>query len=52
MMANLREWRHFIKLRGSKAAHPQIRPIAHKILEILMDYAPSIFEDLFVDACV
>jgi len=45
-MYNLREWRHFITLRGSKAAHPQIRPIAYAIWEVLMQYAPSIFEDL------
>lgn len=46
MMANLREWRHFIKLRGSKAAHPQIRPIAYAIWKELMQCAPSLFEDL------
>lgn len=46
MTANLREFRHFITLRGSKAAHPQIRPIALAIWDILMNHAPSIFEDL------
>ncbi len=46
MMANLREWRHFISIRGTKAAHPQIRPIAHKIWVTLMEQAPSIFEDI------
>lgn len=46
MMANFREWRHFIKLRGSKAAHPQIRPIAHSVWKALMLHAPSMFEDL------
>lgn len=46
MTANLREWRHFINLRGSQAAHPQIRPIARGIWEVLMEYAPAIFEDL------
>ena len=46
MMANLREWRHFIKLRGSQAAHPQIRPIAYSIWDTLMEHAPNIFEDL------
>lgn len=46
MMANFREWRHFISLRGTKAAHPQIRPIAYGIWNILMEHAPSIFEDL------
>ncbi|MBU1169385.1 MAG: FAD-dependent thymidylate synthase [Proteobacteria bacterium] len=46
MMANFREWRHFITLRGAKAAHPQIRPIAQGVLDILMKHAPGIFEDL------
>jgi len=46
MMANFREWRHFISIRGTKAAHPQIRPIAYSIWKILMEYAPSVFEDL------
>ena len=44
MTANLREWLHFIELRGSKAAHPQIRPIAHEINRILAEHAPSIFK--------
>ena len=46
MTANLREFRHFIKLRGSKAAHPQIRPIAFWMWSTLMVEAPSVFEDL------
>lgn len=50
MTANFREWRHFIALRGTKAAHPQIRPLAFKIREILMQHAPSVFEDLNVCA--
>ena len=44
MTANFREWLHFIELRGSKAAHPQIRPIAHEINKILAAHAPSIFK--------
>jgi thymidylate synthase (FAD) len=48
MTANFREWRHFIALRGAKAAHPQIRPIAYRIWEILVRYAPGVFEDLAV----
>jgi thymidylate synthase (FAD) len=46
MMANFREWRHFIKLRGSAAAHPQIRPIAAAVWAEVMKHAPSVFEDL------
>lgn len=46
MMANLREWRHFISLRASAAAHPQIRPLAVDICKILTTEAPAIFSDL------
>jgi thymidylate synthase (FAD) len=46
MMANFREWMHFIKLRGAKTAHPQIRPIAIMIHDRLMQYAPSVFDNL------
>jgi thymidylate synthase (FAD) len=46
MTTNMREWRHFISLRGSLAAHPQIRPLAYNVWEILMKHAPSLFEDL------
>lgn len=46
MMANLREWRHFIKLRGSQYAHPQIRPIAYDVWLILIKFAPNVFGDL------
>lgn len=43
MTCNFREWMYFIKLRGSKAAHPQIRVIANLISEELKAIAPSIF---------
>ena len=46
MMANLREWRHFVSIRSTRNAHPQMRPIAHMIWEILKDHAPSTFEDI------
>lgn len=46
MTANLREFRHFISLRGSKAAHPQIRVIAGMIYNILVEHAPNVFSDL------
>lgn len=32
MTANIREWRHFLKLRTSPAAHPDMQVIADKIL--------------------
>lgn len=46
MTANFREFLHFVNLRSSKAAHPQIRPIAIEINNILADHAPSIFEKM------
>jgi len=48
MTANFREWRHFISLRSTKAAHPQIRPITQNILKILLETAPSVFGNLTV----
>ena len=46
MTANLREWRHILKLRASKHAHPQMRKIAGMILEIIRDKLPVIVEDI------
>lgn len=43
MTANLREWMHFIYLRTSTAAHPQIQTIAKAIQKHLVLYAPNIF---------
>lgn len=49
MSCNFREWMHFIKLRGSKAAHPKIRKIAGMVLDILVKHAPNVFGDLEVE---
>lgn len=46
MTANLREWRHFLKLRTSKAAHPQMREIAGMILREFSARYPVIFGDI------
>lgn len=43
---NLREWRHFFKLRTSERAHPQMREVALKILEELKKSIPVIFDDI------
>ena len=43
---NLREWRHFFKLRTAKAAHPQMRAMAKNILNKLNGIVAIIFEDL------
>ena len=46
MTMNLREWRHFIRLRGSRAAHPQIREVAGMIGEEFVKRYPVFFEDI------
>lgn len=45
MTANLREWRHFLKLRTAKDAHPQMREVALMIQNILADKLPVILGD-------
>lgn len=46
MTANIREWRHVIKLRTSKRAHPQMRELIRDAALILKDRYPLLFEDL------
>lgn len=46
MTANLREWRHFLKLRCSAAAHPQMREVAKLLLEELKIKIPIVFDDI------
>lgn len=46
---NLREWRHFIKLRSSKAAHPDIRILAIDLLKQFKNNIPVIFDDIKED---
>lgn len=43
---NLREWRHFLKLRTAKAAHPQMREVSLKIYKILFEKLPVVFDDI------
>lgn len=46
---NLREWRHFLKLRTSPAAHPQIREVAIPILKKFKELVPIVFNDILCD---
>ena len=46
MTANLREWRHILKLRTSKAAHPQMRELMCPLLADLKASIPVIFDDI------
>lgn len=43
MTANFREWLHFLELRTSTAAHPDIRIIANMIQDKLSSLYPTIF---------
>ena len=49
MTANIREWRHFIKLRAARAAHPDMRVVAKKLHELLSEAYPVFFEDIEVE---
>lgn len=44
MTANFREWRHFIRLRTAKGAHPQIQEIAGLIKDWFDEKYPVIME--------
>ena len=48
MTMNLREWRHFFKLRTAKEAHPQMREIAIPMLQEFKRLIPVIFDDIDV----
>ena len=48
MTANLREWRHFFKLRTAPAAHPQMREVAIPLLRRMQELIPAVFDDLEV----
>lgn len=44
---NLREWRHFFKLRCSKRAHPQMREVTLPLLGVFKQKIPVVFDDIF-----
>ena len=43
---NLREWRHFFRLRAEEHAHPQMREIAGLLLQIMKEKLPVFFRDI------
>lgn len=49
MTANIREWRHFFKLRCSPAAHPQMREVAIMLLNQCKEQIPILFDDIEVN---
>lgn len=49
MTANLREWRHFFKLRAADLtgkAHPQMKEVTVPLLKELQEYIPVVFDDI------
>ncbi|UPA28095.1 MAG: FAD-dependent thymidylate synthase [Verrucomicrobiota bacterium] len=46
MSADLREWRHFFRLRCTRFAHPQIREVALQAFTLLAMKLPIFFQDL------
>lgn len=48
MTANIREWRHVLKLRTSAAAHPQMRELMIPLLTEFKAQIPVLFDDIEV----
>lgn len=48
MTADMREWRHFIRLRCAPAAHPDMRVVARLLYDLLKSTYPVFFEDIEV----
>lgn len=44
--ANLREWRHILRLRTASDAHPQMRELMRPLLDELKKKIPVIFDDI------
>lgn len=46
MTMNIREWRHFFKMRLSHRAHPQMREVAEIILKEFQSRIPLLFDNI------
>jgi thymidylate synthase (FAD) len=46
VMMNMREWRHFFKLRTPLTAHPQMRELTIPLLEEFRSRIPILFDDV------
>lgn len=49
MTTNYAEWRHILKLRTAKGAHPQMRALTIPLLKELQETIPVIFDDIKVE---
>ena len=45
MKTNFREWLHFLYLRHSPHAHPDMRAVAEEVGRLLIGVCPEVFED-------
>lgn len=45
MTMNLREWRHYFRMRTHNTAHPQIREVSNMLLKEFKEKLPVFFED-------
>lgn len=43
---NLREWRHYFRLRCAPTAHPRIQFVSKLALRLLLNRCPAVFDDL------
>lgn len=43
---DIREWRHFLRMRCDPAAHPQMQQVANMARDLLTAWGPVFFEDL------
>ena len=50
MTCNLRNWRHFLLMRSTREAHPQMRQVIDPLLEEMKATIPIFFEDIIVGA--
>ena len=46
MTMDIREWRHFFRLRTAMRAHPQMRELAQMILDSFRERIPVLFDDI------
>lgn len=46
MKANIREWRHILKLRTSNAAHPSVQQVMKMVLKEFKEKIPVLFDDI------
>lgn len=50
MTCNLRSWRHFLLMRTTKEAHPQMRQVTIPLLAEFQKLVPVLFEDIVPEA--